>query len=254
MRARDPDREGSPTTTAPGCSIEVFGVGEPTLVLVPSNPIVDSRQWKAQVPYLSRHYRVVTFDGRGNGRSDRPADPAAYTERGVPGRAGGGAGRHRLGPGGAGRAVPRRRVAVAAVRRRPSRAGGRHRRHLGRGAADRPAPRLQAARTASTRSSTPTRAGPSATATPGGATTAGSSSSSSTRCSPSPTRPSRSRTAWPGAWRPAWRPCSPPWTSRPSCRGTRWRRSAGGSGRRCCWSTATTTAASRWPGRSGWPS
>ncbi len=56
---------------------DVYGSGEPTIVLLPSTPIVHSRQWKGQVPYLSRHYRVVAFDGRGNGRSDRPTDPAA---------------------------------------------------------------------------------------------------------------------------------------------------------------------------------
>jgi len=30
--------------------------------------------------YLARHCRVLTFDGRGNGRSDRPAEPEAYAE------------------------------------------------------------------------------------------------------------------------------------------------------------------------------
>ena len=46
---------------------------------MPTWPIVPSRFWKAQVAYLARHYRVVTFDGRGSGESGRPAGAAAYT-------------------------------------------------------------------------------------------------------------------------------------------------------------------------------
>jgi pimeloyl-ACP methyl ester carboxylesterase len=61
-----------------GIAYEVFGSGDPTILLLPSAPIVHSRQWKGQVPYLSRRYRVVTYDGRGNGRSDRPVESAAY--------------------------------------------------------------------------------------------------------------------------------------------------------------------------------
>ena len=78
-RARLPDRSG--VAVAPdGVRIawDAYGDGSPTLLLLPSAPIVHSRQWKAQVPYLARHFRVVTFDGRGNGRSDRPLEGTAY--------------------------------------------------------------------------------------------------------------------------------------------------------------------------------
>jgi len=34
--------------------------------------------WKGQIPYLARTYRVVAFDGRGNGLSERPRGAEAY--------------------------------------------------------------------------------------------------------------------------------------------------------------------------------
>jgi pimeloyl-ACP methyl ester carboxylesterase len=81
MRAVEPAEAGL-VTSPDGVRIayEVFGEGEPTIVFLPSTPIVHSRQWKGQVPYLSRLHRVVAFDGRGNGRSDRPSEPDAYRE------------------------------------------------------------------------------------------------------------------------------------------------------------------------------
>ena len=51
------------------------------MLLLPTWSVIHSRHWKMQIPYLARHCRVVTFDGRGNGRSDRPQDAAAYDER-----------------------------------------------------------------------------------------------------------------------------------------------------------------------------
>jgi pimeloyl-ACP methyl ester carboxylesterase len=60
---------------------ERYGDGEPTVLLLPTWSIVHSRHWKMQIPYLARHCRVLTFDGRGNGRSDRPDGAEAYTAR-----------------------------------------------------------------------------------------------------------------------------------------------------------------------------
>lgn len=53
---------------------QATGTGRHDLVLLPQcQPVTYSRQFKAQIPYLSRYFRVVTMDPRGNGRSDRPA-------------------------------------------------------------------------------------------------------------------------------------------------------------------------------------
>ena len=79
-RARYPDEEGFVERNGVRIFWERYGEGEPTILLPPTWELVHSRCWKMQIPYLARHCRVVTFDGRGNGRSDRPADPDAYRE------------------------------------------------------------------------------------------------------------------------------------------------------------------------------
>ncbi|HEX9376580.1 MAG TPA: alpha/beta fold hydrolase [Actinomycetota bacterium] len=79
MRARYPDTDGYVERDGVKVFYEVFGEGEPTVLLLPTWSIVHSRQWKMQVPYLARHFRVVTFDGRGNGRSDRPGSAEDYS-------------------------------------------------------------------------------------------------------------------------------------------------------------------------------
>jgi pimeloyl-ACP methyl ester carboxylesterase/predicted glycosyltransferase len=80
-RARYPDEEGYVEREGVRIVYEVYGDGEPTVLLLPTWSIVHSRQWKMQIPYLARHCRVVTFDGRGNGKSDRPTAAEAYDER-----------------------------------------------------------------------------------------------------------------------------------------------------------------------------
>jgi pimeloyl-ACP methyl ester carboxylesterase/predicted glycosyltransferase len=58
----------------------VHGAGATTVLLLPTWSLVRSRFWKAQVPYLSRSSRVVTFDGRGSGDAGRPQGAAAYAD------------------------------------------------------------------------------------------------------------------------------------------------------------------------------
>ena len=76
-RARYPDEQGYVERDGVRIFWERYGEGERTVLLLPTWSIVHSRFWKFQIAYLARHCRVVTFDGRGNGRSDRPAGAEA---------------------------------------------------------------------------------------------------------------------------------------------------------------------------------
>jgi pimeloyl-ACP methyl ester carboxylesterase/predicted glycosyltransferase len=57
----------------------VWGDSGPWIAFAPPLQIVHSQFLKSTVPYLTRHFRVITTDGRGNGRSDRPQGQDAYS-------------------------------------------------------------------------------------------------------------------------------------------------------------------------------
>lgn len=79
MRARLPDETGVVVRDGVRIAYEVYGGGPETLLFVPPWSIVHSRVYKAQLPCFSTRYRCITYDGRGNGKSDRPQDVAAYS-------------------------------------------------------------------------------------------------------------------------------------------------------------------------------
>jgi pimeloyl-ACP methyl ester carboxylesterase len=78
-RARYPDRTGFVERYGGRIFWEAYGSGDPPIVFVPPWQIVHSRVYKAQIPDFARRHLVVAWDNRGNGRSDRPTDPAAHT-------------------------------------------------------------------------------------------------------------------------------------------------------------------------------
>ena len=80
MRAREADRTGVALSGDIEIGYEVTGDGGTTILLMPTWTIVHSRVWKMQVPHLARHFRVVTYDGPGNGRSDRTVDVEPYRD------------------------------------------------------------------------------------------------------------------------------------------------------------------------------
>ncbi|HEX5722703.1 MAG TPA: alpha/beta hydrolase [Acidimicrobiia bacterium] len=79
MRARHPDLADFAVRDGIALAYEVYENAGPSIVFVPTWALFHSRLWKLQIPYLSRHFRVVAYDPRGNGRSDRPHDLAAYS-------------------------------------------------------------------------------------------------------------------------------------------------------------------------------
>ena len=79
MRAKLPDKNGFVERDGVNLYYEVYGDGRDTMLFIPPWSIVHSRIYKAQLPYLSERFRCVAYDGRGNGKSDRPPDVAAYS-------------------------------------------------------------------------------------------------------------------------------------------------------------------------------
>ncbi len=77
VRAREADRAGYVDRDDVRIWFEVHGSGEPTILLIPGWGL-PLQSWKAQIPYLARHFRVIAFDPRGTGRSDRPVGTAPY--------------------------------------------------------------------------------------------------------------------------------------------------------------------------------
>lgn len=57
---------------------EVAGDGDPPIALLPAWTISNRSIWSALWPLLRHRHRVIAYDGRGTGESDRPIDPAAY--------------------------------------------------------------------------------------------------------------------------------------------------------------------------------
>ena len=78
MRAALPNTEGFVDRYGVKLHYEIYGKGEHTILFVPTWTIAQSRVYKAQISYFADHFRCITWDPRGNGKSDRPTDPDQY--------------------------------------------------------------------------------------------------------------------------------------------------------------------------------
>ena len=78
MRARYPDDEGFVERNGFKVGYERYGRGSLAAFLIPASTITHARSWKGLVPFLARHLTVITTDGQGTGRSDRPHESERY--------------------------------------------------------------------------------------------------------------------------------------------------------------------------------
>jgi pimeloyl-ACP methyl ester carboxylesterase/predicted glycosyltransferase len=79
MRAKLPKESGFVERDGVKLFYEIYGDGPETMFFVPPWSIVHSRVYKAQLPYFSERHRCITYDARGNGKSDRPDTVEAYS-------------------------------------------------------------------------------------------------------------------------------------------------------------------------------
>jgi pimeloyl-ACP methyl ester carboxylesterase len=63
-----------------GIAIHYEVVGEGPALLLSHGYSATGEMWRGQVEAFSKHHQLITWDMRGHGRSDYPADPAAYSE------------------------------------------------------------------------------------------------------------------------------------------------------------------------------
>lgn len=76
---REPDQRGYAEQNGVRVRWQSYGEGEPTILLLPAWVGIDSRMWEGTTTALARHFRVVTYDGRGSKFSDTPASPEGYS-------------------------------------------------------------------------------------------------------------------------------------------------------------------------------